>query len=129
VLLHEVNGRNGFSRLGQWSSGCQVLGSPRCLSPLGRRPVSLVFEGCVWGRAGPMSQFFLFFLFLKINLKILIFYITSIIIQIKKSQQNKFFHFFIQNIFTFFLTLIKSTTLSFTSFFKPLLKYCLNSFE
>jgi hypothetical protein len=39
---------------------------------------------------------------LKINLNILTFYIKSIIFQIKKSLQNKIFHFFIQNILTFF---------------------------
>jgi hypothetical protein len=50
--------------------------------------------------------------FLKINLNIFTFYITSITFQIKKLLQNKNFHFFIQNILTFFLISIKSATIS-----------------
>jgi hypothetical protein len=72
---------------------------------------TLKLSGCVWQWSGlDRSKKFL--------LKSIAIFLLSIlhqsffiIIQIKKSLQNKNFHFFVQNILTFFLTSIKYATI------------------
>jgi hypothetical protein len=72
-------------------------------------PLALFAKGLAWLCKIPKI------FFLKININIPTFYITSIIfyhfLNKKKSLQNKKFHFSIQNILTFFLISIKSATI------------------
>ena len=85
-------------------------------------------QGCVWGRARPKDPKSHFFFPQNQSKYFLLF--TShqslfIIIQIKKLLQNKFFHFFIQNIF---FSSHQPNLLQYrpTSFFKPFPKHNLN---